>query len=80
MNRHTMDLAERPTPRVQRPIDLEALEVLGLLSRGLTVERVSRELDISPRTVRRRVRACCHCLGVETMIEAIVMAARLDLI
>lgn len=54
--------------------------VLRLLSRGLTTDAVARELGVSDRTLRRRVRLICDRLGVKTPIEAVVLAARSRLI
>jgi DNA-binding NarL/FixJ family response regulator len=52
------------------------LELLRLLAGGLSLESVSRRLDLSERTVRRRLRALCDRLGLDTPIEAIVWAVR----
>jgi DNA-binding NarL/FixJ family response regulator len=46
----------------------------------LTVETVARRLDMSDRTLRRRVRAIADDLGVDSTIEAIVWAVRHQLI
>lgn len=56
------------------------LGVLRLLSRGLTTDAIARELGVSERTLRRRVRLICDRLGVKTPIEAVVWAARNRLI
>jgi len=56
------------------------LELLAELARGATVDRVGRQLDISGRTVRRRLRIVCDRIGVATPIEAVAWAARRGLI
>ena len=56
------------------------LAVLRLLGRGLTTDAIARELGVSERTLRRRVRLSCDRLGVRTPIEAVVWAARNRLI
>ncbi|WP_332663733.1 helix-turn-helix transcriptional regulator [Aeromicrobium sp.] len=56
------------------------LGVLRLLGRGLTTDAIARELGVSERTLRRRVRLICDRLGVKTPIEAVVLAARSRLI
>ncbi|GAA4050386.1 LuxR C-terminal-related transcriptional regulator [Nonomuraea sp. NPDC050663] len=56
------------------------LALLGELAKGVTVDRVGRRLDISGRTVRRRLRVICDRIGVATAIEAVAWAARRQLI
>ncbi|GII95673.1 LuxR C-terminal-related transcriptional regulator [Sinosporangium siamense] len=56
------------------------LVILAELARGITVDRVGRRLDISGRTVRRRLRGICDRIGVATAIEAVAWAARRRLI
>ncbi|WP_084958854.1 LuxR C-terminal-related transcriptional regulator [Thermoactinospora rubra] len=56
------------------------LALLAGLARGDTVDRVGRRLDVSGRTVRRRLRVICDRIGVATAIEAVAWAARRQLI
>ncbi|MFG2071422.1 regulatory protein, luxR family [Nonomuraea maritima] len=56
------------------------LALLAELAKGVTVDRVGRRLDISGRTVRRRLRVICDRIGVATAIEAVAWAARRQLI
>ena len=56
------------------------LALLAELAKGVTVDRVGRRLDISGRTVRRRLRVICDRIGVATAIEAVAWAARRRLI
>ncbi|MEW9533316.1 LuxR C-terminal-related transcriptional regulator [Microbispora sp. NPDC049125] len=58
----------------------EDLLLLAELAKGVTADRVGRSLDVSGRTVRRRLRGICDRIGVETAIEAVAWAARRRLI
>ena len=62
------------------PLGDDELAVLRLMAEGQTIDAVSRRLDVSERTVRRKVRAACGALGVDTTVEAIVWAVRHRLI
>lgn len=50
--------------------------VLALLAAGLTCENASRQLGVSPCTVRKRLRGVCEKLDVRTPMQAVVLAAR----
>lgn len=50
--------------------------ILRLLSHGATTDAIARELNVSERTLRRRVRMICDRIGVRTPIEAVVWAVR----
>jgi DNA-binding NarL/FixJ family response regulator len=56
------------------------LLLLAELAKGVTADRVGRSLDVSGRTVRRRLRHICDRIGVATGIEAVAWAARRRLI
>jgi DNA-binding CsgD family transcriptional regulator len=56
--------------------DPELRRLVELLAGGLTEERLARLLGISDRTVRRRLAAIRESLGVSTMFQAGVAAAR----
>ncbi|GHC70768.1 hypothetical protein GCM10007079_02590 [Nocardiopsis terrae] len=64
------------------PVDLshEELELLAEIATGVTTEVAARHLELSARTLRRRIRNICDVLGVNTPIEAVVWAARRQLI
>jgi DNA-binding NarL/FixJ family response regulator len=66
-------------PTAWTPCDLD-LEILRLLSRGHTAEVVARRVELSARTVRRRLRMIADDIGVDSTIEAVVYAVRADLI
>lgn len=54
----------------------EEIRVLAVLGSGATSDATARRLDISPRTVRRRVRRVCERVGVDTTVQAVAWAAR----
>ncbi|GGO79655.1 helix-turn-helix domain-containing protein [Nocardioides deserti] len=56
--------------------ELHERDLLGLLARGQTVDAAARQLGISSRTARRRLRALADGLGVDTTIEVVVRAVR----
>lgn len=58
----------------------QELRVLAALAAGMTSQTAARRLDISDRTVRRRVQGVCDRVGVDTTIEAVTWAAKNDLI
>ncbi|NYJ34578.1 DNA-binding NarL/FixJ family response regulator [Nocardiopsis aegyptia] len=58
----------------------EDLELLAEIATGVTTEVAARHLELSARTLRRRIRNICDMLGVNTPIEAVVWAARRQLI
>jgi len=62
------------------PLGEDELVVLRMMAEGQTVEAVARRLDVSERTVRRKVRSACESVGVDTTVEAIVWAVRQRLI
>lgn len=73
-----MDESRDPPPSGR--LGADEVAVLRLMAEGQTVEAVARRLDVSERTVRRKVRAACASVGVDTTVEAIVWAVRQRLI
>jgi DNA-binding NarL/FixJ family response regulator len=65
---------------VDRSWDRNDLRLLALLADGSTIDGVAREVGVSDRTVRRRLRVIADDLGVETTIEVVVHAVRAGLI
>ncbi len=68
----------------RRPDDLrlneEELRLLAQIASGVTADVAARKLELSARTLRRRLRTICDRLEVNTPIEAVVWAARRQLI
>lgn len=67
-------------PRREISITASERSVLRLIARGKTVASIADELQISERTVRRRVQSVCTKLDVSTSIEAVVLAVRIGAI
>ncbi|PRY37906.1 MULTISPECIES: LuxR C-terminal-related transcriptional regulator [Umezawaea] len=65
---------------VEPSLGQQDLTMLAFLADGMVVEAVGRRMELSDRTVRRRMRAVCDQLGVRTPVQAIVWAARRGLI
>ncbi|WP_214106157.1 LuxR C-terminal-related transcriptional regulator [Acrocarpospora catenulata] len=62
------------------PLSKEDITLLSLLARGLPIDSVAREMDVSERTVRRKSRAICERLGVPAPISAVCWAAQRGLL
>jgi DNA-binding NarL/FixJ family response regulator len=58
----------------------EDIDVLAALAAGRGLESIARDLRISDRTLRRRLRRVCDALDVRTPIEAVIWAVRTGLI
>ncbi|MFI0352356.1 LuxR family transcriptional regulator [Actinomadura sp. 9N407] len=58
----------------------EELRLLAQIASGVTADVAARKLELSARTLRRRLRTICDRLEVNTPIEAVVWAARRQLI
>lgn len=56
------------------------LEILAMISQGLTMRQVGNRLGISPRTVETHVAKLYRKLGVRTRVQAVSHAAQLGLI
>lgn len=70
-----MEATGRTGPAPAEPLSSQDVELLRLLAQGLPLGSVARRLRTSERTVRRRIRAICHRLGVGASIQAVVWAA-----
>lgn len=71
-----MSQATLERPVMSPSFTQEEVRVLAALATGMTSEAAARHLDISDRTVRRRIRRVCDHIGVGTTIEAITWAAK----
>ncbi|QFG22506.1 LuxR family transcriptional regulator [Actinomadura sp. WMMB 499] len=58
----------------------EEIRLLAQIASGVTADVAARKLELSARTLRRRLRTICDRLEVGTPIEAVVWAARRQLI
>lgn len=75
----THAVLERRTGEQQALSD-EDVRLLAHLASGMTADVAARRLDLSSRTLRRRVRSICDRLDVNTPIQAVVWAAKRGLI
>jgi DNA-binding NarL/FixJ family response regulator len=58
-SRHEHSVARAPMkPQGLNRLAPDQLDILRLLAQGLTIEAIARRLNVSERTVRRKVRAC----------------------
>lgn len=64
------------TPEAGQSPSVEDLELLGLLTAGLTDEVIARHLQVGVRTVHRRLQALMERLGARTRFQAALYAAR----
>ena len=70
----------RDSTRVAQMLTVREVEVLQLLSEGLTLHQVARRLRISPRTVETHVRKTYRKLGVHNRVQALRRAASLGVV
>ena len=66
----------RQTPLVAEQLTAREREVLALLSRGATSQRIADALGIAPNTVRTHVQNILSKLQVHSRLEAVAFAAR----
>jgi len=73
-------LVSRPQPAVDFRLTDRELEVLGVLAEGLTNQRSALRLSISQSTLKFHMANVYQKLGVQTRSEALVLAAKNNLI
>ena len=86
VSRRLRALGERGLPRGPRPVTAahplgltgREMEVLGLLSAGLSNSEIASRLVVSARTIDHHVSAILQKMGVRTRAEALVLAARIS--
>jgi two-component system response regulator NreC len=66
----------RPDEKPSRALTRRQLEVLALVARGFTNQRVAVELGLSPRTVDRHLENMMRRLGMHTRVELVSYALR----
>jgi DNA-binding NarL/FixJ family response regulator len=69
-----------PTPSSNGNLTPRQLEILVLLSEGLTNEAISRRLFLSPKTVGHHVEAILERLGAKSRTEAVFVARQRGLL
>ncbi len=70
----------RESSGVRAHLTERELEILELVSRGLTVKQVATRLGLSPRTVETHVAKLYRKLGVRNRVQAVSRAAALGLV
>ena len=69
-------LSRVPRPRSDTPLTNREVEVLSLLSDGLTQDEIAETLFISPKTVGTHIQRILPKLGVHSRTEAVALAYR----
>ena len=60
--------------------DDEELAIIRLLAEGIVLDAIARRLSLSERTLRRRLRALCDRVGVDSPVQVLVLAVRQGLL
>jgi two-component system NarL family response regulator len=75
-----MEKMSRSQSRLESGLSDVETDVLGIMVQGATNKQIARQLNFSERTVKRRVHAIIHKLGVTTRAQAVVEASRRGII
>ena len=73
-------LISKPLPTIDYHLTDRELEVLVLMAEGLNMPEMAQKLVISPATVKYHINNICKKLGVRTRSEALVLAAKNNLV
>ena len=73
-------LVSKPLPTIDFHLTDRELEVLVLMAEGLNMPEMAEKLVISPATVKFHINNICKKLGVRTRSEALVLAAKHNLV
>ncbi len=57
-------------------LDEDEIRLLEMLIEGMTLDAIARRVELSERTLRRRLRAMCERAGVRSPIQLAVWAVR----
>lgn len=74
------DVQEEPEHPLPPHLTPRQSEVLRLLQRGHSTERIAQELHLSTETVRNHVRHLLRALGVHSRLEAVAVGRRAHLV
>lgn len=75
-DRQLAPLLARPADSPEHVLSARERQVLDLLARGMSGARISRELSISPETVRTHVRNAMRKLAARTRVHAVTLAVQ----
>jgi ATP/maltotriose-dependent transcriptional regulator MalT len=65
--------------KLAKPLSMREIEVLRLVTAGLSNREIARKLVISPGTAKTHIHNLCGKLGVRNRIEAAMRAKELGL-
>lgn len=69
-----------PLPVPPLTLDEPELYLVHLMAEGLALATIARRLDVSERTLRRRIRKLCERLEVDSPVQVVVWAAKAGLV
>lgn len=75
MNEGAVTEPAAPGPAGGR-LDEQEKQIIRLLAEGLVLDAIARRLNVSERTLRRRIRSLCDRVGVDAPVQLVVWAAR----
>lgn len=66
----------RPAPRIGRDLTDRELNILALVTEGLTNQDIARQLFLSVHTIRNHVQSVLSKLNAHSRLEAVIVAGR----